>query len=276
MDRTAIYQQRTAPVTKHNDVIQKAKYSLTATEQRALAFIISKVRMSDTELKPVVFNIRDYCEVVGINPDTNDNRTEIKRSIDRLGIARFWFLEGTKEYRRFWLEPTSILIDWKAGTIRVCLSDWLSEYLLGLKRNYTQYYLESILPMQSEYSIRIFEICKSHLHQGKFGIRIDQLKQQIVKEGKGIEDFYPRFPDFRRFVLDQAQKEINAYSEIYIEWEPVKLGNKTVSIIFTVRPNDSMQRYRNVIGWADKADGTNNMELVNALLPQAQDEMKSE
>lgn len=271
MEREALKAQRSVPVTKHNDIIQKAKYSLTAAEQRALAFIISKVRMDDKQLSTSVFPIRDYCMVCNIDPNDGHNREQIKKDIKRLGTAAFWFTNGSRESLRTWLDANSIHIDWDKGTVTAQLSGWLSEYLLGLKKNFTEYSLDSILPMQSEYSIRIFEICKSHLYQGGFEIQLEALKEQLVKEGQSVSEFYPRWPDFRRKVIEQAEKEINAFSEIFVEWEPVRLGNRTTGIRFKVSNNSNMSRYMNYWAWEDRKGVPGQMSLEDFLQPKEVD-----
>ncbi|MBQ6495515.1 MAG: replication initiation protein, partial [Bacilli bacterium] len=47
---------------------------------------------------------------------------------------------------------------------------------------------------------------------------IDDLKNQIAAP-------YERFPDFRRYVLEPATREINRYTDIEISWEPIKVSN---------------------------------------------------
>ena len=45
---------------------------------------------------------------------------------------------------------------------------------------------------------------------------------------------YNRFPDFRRFVLEKAQSEINELTDITIEFDPIKTGRKVTSIKFII------------------------------------------
>ncbi len=269
MNREAIKERRSYPVAKANDIIQQAKYSLTAAEQRALAFIISAVRESDTEIKTYTFAIRDYCQVCGMDPELSENREAVKKSVERLGKAAFWFkTEDRKEILRFWVDPQSIVIDWQKGVITVALSNWLSGYLLGLKRNYTTYSLASILPMQSAYSIRLFEICRSYLYKGVFTVDLDKLKEQLVKDNTPIEKFYPRWPDFKRRVLEQAEQEINTYSEILVSWVPETTGNKVTGVTFTVSRNDKFGRHAKYWEWEDRVDGVSEKEAMDDFLTE--------
>ena len=46
-----------------------------------------------------------------------------------------------------------------------------------------------------------------------------------------VPESMKRYPDFRRFVLEKAHKDINKTS-FYYEWEPVKQGRTVVAIRF--------------------------------------------
>ena len=73
----------------------------------------------------------------------------------------------------------------------------------------------------------------------KTNILYDKLKSLSYDELKKllmVEDVksYNRFPDFRRFVLEKAQLEINELTDIDISFEPIKTGRKVTSIKFTI------------------------------------------
>lgn len=271
MDREAIKKQREFKIIESNDIVRKAKYSLTATEQKALAFIISKIRKEDKELKTCVFSVRDFCRVCGIDPNQTKNRQRIKKSLVRLGTAGFWLEAGAnKECYRTWADANTIAVDWKKDIAEIKLSNWLSEHLIGLKKNYTESVLISILPMQSEYSIRLFRLCRSYLYQDTFTIGLAELKN-LLTDGE-VEKFYPRFPDFRRKVLEIAEREINAFSEIAITWEPILKGNKVDAIRFSVSGNNDINRFMNCWNWEDRVDGIpGQMTLKDYIEPKVVD-----
>ena len=49
---------------------------------------------------------------------------------------------------------------------------------------------------------------------------------------------YPRFTDFRRFVIEPSIKEIEKKSDWMISWEPVKKGRKITSLTFIFNKNE--------------------------------------
>ena len=62
-----ISKQRSYTVVKSNEIIQKARYDLSVTELKLLAYIISKIKPTDTELQEYSFSVKDFCQVCGID-----------------------------------------------------------------------------------------------------------------------------------------------------------------------------------------------------------------
>ena len=66
---------------------------------------------------------------------------------------------------------------------------------------------------------------------------------------------YKNFKDFRIRVLDKAVEEINYYTDITVNYEPITKGRKVVSVKFTIRTKKSMDgylAYRNTIDEINK------------------------
>jgi plasmid replication initiation protein len=79
---------------------------------------------------------------------------------------------------------------------------------------------------------------RSYVFQNKKKYRFDleDLKRKLVCE------HYERFPDFRRKVLDKAVVEINKYTDIEIQWQPVTKARKVVEIEFVIKHRDIWDR----------------------------------
>jgi Protein involved in initiation of plasmid replication len=76
-----------------------------------------------------------------------------------------------------------------------------------------------------------FELLKSYAFQKKpsYTFELDELKKQIGATK------YNNFKDFRINVLELATREINQFTTINIQWEPIKKGRKVVQIVFYIR-----------------------------------------
>ena len=92
---------------------------------------------------------------------------------------------------------------------------------------YTNYTLRFVLPMNCQYSPRLYELLKSYQKtRRKWYFKIDDLKKLLNCE------HYQRFPDFRRWALEPAVAEINKYTDINVMFVPHKEGRKVTEIEF--------------------------------------------
>jgi len=83
--------------------------------------------------------------------------------------------------------------------------------------------------MKSQYSLRLYEILKSYEYQHKRTFDIDELKKMLSAEN------YNRFPDFKRYVLERAIREINDLSDLNITYEVIKKERRFAKIEFVMK-----------------------------------------
>ena len=112
-------------------------------------------------------------------------------------------------------------------------------FLFDLKQRFTEYRLIQILGMKSAYSVRLYELMKSYAHQKSKTFDIDELKRLLMVDG--IES-YNRFPDFRRYVLEIALKEINLLTDLNVSFETIKRGRKVEKVKFRIDAKEQIPR----------------------------------
>lgn len=248
MNRAELERQRTYRVTKSNEMIQRARYDLTITELKVLAFIISKIKPTDTELQEYKFSVQDFCQVCGIDDENGKNYRRIKAILKALRDKSFWVLdENGNEVLVGWLQKARIYK--KSGRIAVKLDDDMQRFVLGLFANFTQYELISTLPMRSAYSFRLYEILKSYAYQGGHTFAVDDLKSKLSAQ------HFTNYKDFRRRVLEVAVREINLYTDIEVSWQPETFGRKVIQVIFEIRQRDAWGRLEAANRATDVLDG---------------------
>ena len=258
-ERLEITEQRSYQVVKANEIIQKARYDLNITELKALAYIFSKIKPTDTQLKEYTFSIKEYCQVCGLDYKNGGNYKYIKSTIKALRDKSFWLMdEKGNEVLIGWLQK--VRINKGSGKISVKLDDDLQHYIIGLFSNYTQYELLSTLPMKSSYSFRIYELLKSYAFTKMHTFDIDDLKNKLGATA------YTNFKDFRRKVLEVATKEINEYTDLEISWEPITKGKKVIEIRFDIKQRDSWGQFVNISKDNKQLDGQ--MDLFD-YIPEA-------
>lgn len=235
-DRKHITEQRSYLVVKANEIVQKARYDLNIAELKALAYIFSKIKPTDTQLQEYSFSIKEYCQVCGIDYKNGGNYQYIKNTIKALRDKSFWVLdEKGNEVLIGWLQKARI--NKGSGRIYVKLDEDLHKYVIGLFNNYTQYELLSTLPMKSSYSFRIYELLKSYSFHKIHTFDIDELKKQLAATN------YTNFKDFRRYVLEVATREINLYTDIEVSWIPIYKGRKVIQVTFDIKQRDTWGKY---------------------------------
>ena len=222
--------QQYALVVKSNELIRKSRFSLSLTEQRIVLYLISKIKPNDTELLEYDFNIKDFCEVCGIDYFTN--LSQLKDIIKALRDKSTWItLPGGAETLVSWIEKPYLFRD--SGTIKIRLDKDLMPYLLQLKENFTQYELIAILGLKSKFSLRLYELFKSYESLGHYEVSLEELRKLMM-----LENEYPLTADFRRYVIDRSIEEIEKFTDLQISYQKKKQGRSITGFIFTIQKAD--------------------------------------
>ena len=222
-----IQTMRDYKIVKANEIIQRARFSLSAQEQKIILYIISRIKPSDLELVEQSFDIMEFCKICGLDEDNGANYQYIKKKLKGLRDKSIWVkLPDGSETTMSWINK--VTINKRSGIVKVKLDDDMKPYLLQLTEKFTQYELIYTLAMKSQYSIRLYELLKSYQWKKKITFDIDNLKNIIQAEK------YENFKDFRVKVLEISLREIAAFSDLEVSYELIKEGRKFSKIIFDI------------------------------------------
>lgn len=235
-------------VVKHNDLIQKGKNNLTLTQQKLIAYVISLIKPTDTELKKYEINVSDFCELCGI--DRNYFYSEFKDIIDDIDNKAFWIDTEEKTFKFRWFLKAEYIRN--KGKVLLLLDDDIKAYLLGLKERYTAYELYNILAMKSKYSVSVYELYKSYAYKTEQTFDIDELKYLLSAE------HYTNFKDFRTRVLEVAIKDINLYTDLSVSYDVIKRGRKVVKVKFNIKRKPALERLQGYYKTIDVINKRNN------------------
>ena len=229
-------------VTKSNDFIMKSAYDLSLEEQRLILVLASMVQPEDKEFKEYTLKIKDFMELIGVRdknkysklPEITKNLMQKVFEMEKIDLknnkkilVQLAWISGVIHSQN--LEE----VNQGTGEITLMFNPLLKDYLLELNGFYTQYKLCNVLSMKSKYSPRIYELLKSNEYQKKgFVIEIKELRRMFK-----AEEIYPLYADFKKYVILQAQKELEQFSDIRFEFEEIKKVRKVDSIKFFIFPN---------------------------------------
>lgn len=231
MNDILLRDERNQKVVKANSLIQKTRYELNLQEQKMLLYIISKIKPNDKEFSEITLNLRDICSVLGININGKNYRN-FKNSLKSLRDKSFWMkTQNNQEILLAWLDEVKLDYNYSPPIVKVTLNKNLKPYLIALRNNFTSYELSSILAFKSKFSIRIYELIKSFSYNedGNFELTLENLKEILNVKGK-----YREYKDFRKKVLDVAIEEINKFSDLNVNYKPIRINRRIQSIIFSV------------------------------------------
>ena len=112
---------RDKSVVKANDLIQKSRFSLSLLQQKIVLYLISQITAFDTDFKEYEFDIREFCQVCGIDFDNGGNYGYLKEQIKAIADKSLWIKIQDEETLLRWIEKP--YINKKNGTIRIRLDD---------------------------------------------------------------------------------------------------------------------------------------------------------
>ena len=228
-------------VRKSNDLIQNAMYSLSLSQQKLMLHIFAMIKPSDTELPRYEMSIYEFLKLCGVDPHNGSMYKQVKKNIEDIANAKVqWIrLAGTQKITMFrWL--SSATIDEGTGKIVLTLDQSLKPHLIQLKEFYTTMNITYTLPMKSQYSLKIYELCKSYqnlyLTKKEKG---EPLVWSIETLKKQVDCNAENWAHVRRTVLDKAKSEINGHTDIYFDYEVYEKDRQRVTAIaVTIEPVD--------------------------------------
>lgn len=220
-------------VSKDNKMIQKGRFTLSAMENKAILYLISKISPNDDPGKLYTFNCSEFQAI--LNWSDNITRKKAHAMLKHLDEVAWWIDQEDKEIRIRWFDE--LRIDKKTGDIIFSFHKDILPFLLKLQDSkmkgnfFTSYKLENITLMRFRYSPRIYELLKSYSNctvwtfENGTGSMYD-LQRRIANtdsDGKPqVPKSWKNWAIFKRDVLDPAKEEINKYSDIKIDFQGKK------------------------------------------------------
>ena len=233
MTREEIRKEQSQTVAIANELIQKSRYELSKTEQKAVLYMVSKIKPFDEPGTEYTFSIKNFCRICNFNKDTGFYHQYLTDMLVNLKKQPLKIpLENGSKVITSWFNDA--VVSETADEVKISFSKYLLPYLYELQNRYTSFYLENVLPMKSGYSIRLYEYIKSESYRRReILLSLDELRQRA-----GCEEKYNQYSELRINVLEPAKKDINMYSDLKIEYNAKKTGKKVSYIEFIILPQD--------------------------------------
>lgn len=225
-------------VVKRVDAIQLGRNSFTLVEQKAVTYMISKIKPDDQPSTEYLFNIREFCRMIQWHRTPT---SELLDMLQNLASKSWWVksgVDGKAEYElKHWFDI--VRLNEGKGTITITFSQTVYPYLFNLLEQQRQgkaylasWTTDAISLMKNKFSPRIFELLRTYQFNNKKwefenGTGTERDLQMIVadRDDRGnplIPKGWSNWHTFKRDVLDPAKEEINKYTDLMIDYEGLK------------------------------------------------------
>lgn len=223
------------------DLVRKANALVPAMsklglmELRLLAFCIAHIQREDTSFKPVTAAAKDISDLYEIDIDRIYGL--IKDVMININSKPAEYSDGNKKSISVWFTTIEYLEG--EGKFSFHLNKHLSPYLLDLHGNFTSYRIRDVYQFKAASTWHIYEVLRQHKKQGKVEFYLEKFKALVGVSGK-----YPRFNNFKYYVIEPAINEINLSSDIKVQYELIKKGVKVEGLRFFIVPNEETKTHR--------------------------------
>ena len=245
-----------------NQFIQHARYKLTPREQKLILYMATQIRPDDSDFETYLVPVTEIEHI--LKSDATKKHGSFYERLDdlldsitdkKISFPTQFLLEG---------RPLRGYINWVAGAVpkydrhgTLCVefgfSPQMKPFLLGLKQKFTRIEFLEVAKMKSGFSIRIFQMCKAYYYEHqRYGRNTLRVGVSELKERLGIGDKYPDWRNFRRKVLDVAEKEINSKTSLVLEYEFIRRGRKITEIVMKINERDGTEAPKDDTGNSDQ------------------------
>lgn len=230
-------QARNNLVAKDNQLIQNSRYGLSAVENKAILYLISKIHPDDEPGMRYTFNCKEFQTLIKWNGAASYKN--VKMMLTKLSTAQWWMdIDQDNEALVRWFNI--VHMNKGTGEIEISFHEDMFPFLLELQKQkeidghfYTTYKLQNVTLMKHRYSPRIYELLKSYQYNNKkwtfengTGTVYDlqrRIADTVVDMDGGsvsvIPESWANWAIFKRDVLEPAVREINKYTDIKVAYE---------------------------------------------------------
>lgn len=231
-----------ALVVKSNALVE-AMSDMGLQEMRFLAFAVSQLPrdLKPEKGKPYDMEINVAALANTFNLDPKNIYREIRMLSDRLMRKIIEF--NDEEGRSIGVGLLSKRVYHHGeGRLWFRFDEDLLPHIMGLTEKFTKYRIKDVYQFQRTTSWRVYELLKQYKALGKREIEVEDFKWKL-----GISDKYPRIVDMRKRVIEPAIEEINATSDIKVQYDQKKRGRRITSFIFYIVDNQDTKTHREEI-----------------------------
>jgi len=216
-------------VTKSNELVE-AGYKVTLNEQRLLLMAIAQIdsrRGGVNRDNYFIINASEYAQCFGM--DIKNAYRALNIASDRLYDRDIKTYDKNNNVKERFRWVFHIKYQEKRGHVELGFSPNAIKHLTGLSKRFTSYELKQVTELESQYSIRLYELLMQFANHPKKVLIIDLEKFRLRLD---LVDRYPRYFDLNKRVITPSMDEINKYTNINVRCETKRKGRVVTTLEF--------------------------------------------
>ena len=224
-------------VEKSKPLVWAKFNNYTANELKLLEVYLSRINARDPESSCVRFTKKEYCELMGIHPETKTQQLK-KYTQKFLGNVITIDLAGGGYEQYSLFTKATCKNDSELGQVVIdlnCNPDLKQVFFEIAEDGYIRYKLRNIISLSSQYSIRLYSLLKDKAYGNyTWTVDIGELRSLL-----GITA--PRYESFKFLnseILKKCEIEINENTDIRFTYEKITKGRLTRAIKFSIKQLD--------------------------------------
>ena len=213
-------------VVSVKNMLVEASYRMNPTPKKLLTSLITFIQ-NKGEVSSLTYEVdaREAFERVGIPVNHEQLARDCRALMKELRAVEVDHVDWDKDEWEFFSFVDGA--KYKQGKLKFRISPEFSKCIFKLKREFTQYLIDNIKPLKSQYSIRIYELLRQHWKEGEWTVEVDWLRSTLKA---------PKYKhvDFEARVMQRAQKEINEKTDIQYSHSYEQVGRKYKYVTFSI------------------------------------------
>lgn len=226
-------------VRKANELVE-GKYKFDIWEMRIFTKMVTLIQPDDKDFKEYKIYLKDIIQYFGLQRDGR-NYQHLKDSalklMSRIVKVVVKDADGLQELNTPIVgavkNPLHHEEDDDNVYIKISFHPDLKPFLLALRSKYIVYDARNILRLPSTYSIRIYELLKQYEKIGRRRLTVNELKEMF-----GVTTEYKLYANFKQRIIEKAQKDLEAHTDIRFTFDEIKEGRAVVALIFYIHTNE--------------------------------------
>ena len=200
------------------------KYGLT--ELRLIAFCLAHYDSRKDDNRHITARVDDLLEIFP-SMDAKSAYAVVRQTVIRINSKPAEIEDELVVHLLFWF--TGFKYFKKTGEFSFSISPEMQPFLLDLQGNFARYRLADVYQFRSANTWKLYENLAQWRTAGRWSPDLDELRYKIGVAGK-----YPIWGTFNRDVIAPAVEEINALSDLRVEYHQEKRGRRIIGLVFLI------------------------------------------